>query len=232
MRPAKTFSPELIENGRRRYEESDEPVRSIALDFGVHEGTFFRYVTRWGWQKRGARPPRTLSPVMQLLEEARHVASPGRPARAKAAPAPAGPAAASEGDAPAVAPVQNAPPAGMEAAGTRDAVALAERMLRALEQEVSAVEAMQAHRGGGAQTPADASSAARTLESLTRSLREAQRLRGGFTIPAGFDDDDMPRDIDEFRLELARRIDAFVASRADAGAGEGDKPADGDPPGG
>jgi transposase-like protein len=170
MRPAKTFSPELLENGRRRYEETDEPVRAIALDFGVHEGTFFRYVTRWGWQKRGARPPRTLSPVMQLLEEARHVPSPGRAVQAKAepaaaavaAPAPA-PAGAAESEAPTISSTQHPPAPGADASATPDAFALAERLLRALEPEISAVEAMRAHRGGASQTPADAAGIARTL---------------------------------------------------------------------
>jgi hypothetical protein len=40
-------------------------------------------------------------------------------------------------------------------------------------------------------------------------------------------DDDMPRDIDEFRHELARRIRAFVQSRTGGGVCAGIPAADG-----
>jgi hypothetical protein len=259
----KTYSPELIENGRRRYEETDEPLTSIAPDFGVHPRTLRKYIERWGWTKRSRRPPRTLSPVMQLLEEARHVLPPEEMARKPSADAipsqviggagitksrstAASPAAAPPTIAPptiASAPAAPAPAAPAPAAGTEvsaapaldaaqatDPAPLVERLLHAVANELSTVEAMRAHQGAAPQAPADAERTARTLESLTRTLREAQRLRGAATNPAGLDADDMPRDIDEFRLDLARRIDAFVASRTDAGPRDGDEPAGGDPP--
>jgi hypothetical protein len=43
-----------------------------------------------------------------------------------------------------------------------------------------------------------------------------QEADGAAVVAALEQYDDMSRDIDEFRRDLARRIDAFVASRADA----------------
>jgi hypothetical protein len=54
--------------------------------------------------------------------------------------------------------------------------------------------------------------AARALGSLTRTLRELNELLGRHSATV-VDDDPPPEDIDEFRNELARRINAFVASR-------------------
>jgi hypothetical protein len=232
---AKKFAPALVENGRRRYENSDEPVRSIALDFDVDHSTMRRYIDRWGWTKRKTRPPHTLSPVMQLLEEARHVSADEkavrrkrRPAPAKAAPTASPPKAA---EAPAAAPSEPSIAGVNSTADAPDQAPLVERLLRAVERELSIVEAQRAHQGAAPPPVGEAERTARTIESLIRSLREVRRLSGDDETPAGFDDDDMPRDIDEFRLELARRIDAFVASRADAAAGGSDQPADGDPAG-
>jgi hypothetical protein len=71
---------------------------------------------------------------------------------------------------------------------------------------------------------------ARTLATLTQTLHALQRLRvGSLPEQETLTDDDMPYDIDEFRRDLARRIDAFVASRTDAGDAGGDsgpKPVD------
>lgn len=97
---------------------------------------------------------------------------------------------------------------------------------RTIERELGAIDAILAQlASGGEPTPASERTA-RTLASLTRTLKEVQRLRAAEaeerkkSAAAADDDmpedDDLPRDIDEFRRELARRIDAFVASRTDA----------------
>lgn len=108
------------------------------------------------------------------------------------------------------------------------AAGIAAQVQRTVERELAAIDAILARLAdAGEPTPA-AERTARTLASLTRTLKEVQRLRAAETdkgtatqVPAADDDDDdMPRDIDEFRRELARRIDAFVASRTDAGVPE------------
>lgn len=83
-------------------------------------------------------------------------------------------------------------------------------------KEIEAEESARA-RLGGAQRKNTAERSARTLATLTQTLHALARLRAG-SLPdqETHYDDDMPRDIDEFRRDLARRIDAFVASRTDA----------------
>ena len=91
-------------------------------------------------------------------------------------------------------------------------------------KELTTVETMRASLGAEPLRPMDAERTARTLSILTQTLHALTRLRGGAAPDSGSHDDDhdMPRDIDEFRRDLARRIDAFVASRTDARHGDGD----------
>jgi hypothetical protein len=84
---------------------------------------------------------------------------------------------------------------------------------------------MRAHLIHEPQSPVDAERTARTLSTLTETLQKLRRMQCALTGtgPENNDHDDhdhadeLPLDIDEFRRELARRIDEFVASRADAG---------------
>jgi hypothetical protein len=221
MAVAKTFTPELIANGRERYEQTDEPVASIAADFCVNERTLNKYRLKWGWTPRGERPAHGLSELARLREEAMDIpAPPTRAASTETRPA--------EGSAvvPADAVAPNGPAdaavAGADQFAERRA-AIIDRMWRAVDAELGAVERMRAQLGAQSQRPVDAEKTARTLESIMRTLKEVDRLRFAVEAPAATDDDDyddMPRDLEEFRCELARRIDAFVASRAGAGIPE------------
>ncbi len=84
---------------------------------------------------------------------------------------------------------------------------------------VAAEQAAHARRGGAPQESADRERSARTISILLRALHSLRELRSDVSTfePSDNHDDDMPADIDEFRNELARRIDAFVASRTGAG---------------
>ncbi|MBX6426721.1 MAG: hypothetical protein IRZ09_12460 [Variibacter sp.] len=197
MAARRTYTPEFIENGRYRYEESDEPVASIAADFGVHVSTFYTYMKKWGFRLRCERAPLDLSPAQRALAAARK--APRSTSRAK----PDARAARSDGA---------VPDSALESADTAGLIA---RLHAAVEQELAAVERLRAQLGPAPENPGDAERTARTLATLARTLGEVERLRGAVAPPAHPDDDDMPTDIDEFRRELARRIDAFVASRAD-----------------
>jgi len=88
------------------------------------------------------------------------------------------------------------------------------RLHRAILDELAVVETLHANLNGRPQAAAGAARTARTLSSLTATLQKLQSLQRAPANP-GPDHDDMPADIDEFRNELARRIDTFVASRAD-----------------
>jgi hypothetical protein len=93
-----------------------------------------------------------------------------------------------------------------------------DRLEQAVLKELTIVETMRASLGAEPLRPMDAERTARTLSSLTETFAKLRRLRLALQPPSGLhDDDDMPADIDAFRLDLARRIDAFVASRTDFG---------------
>ena len=103
-------------------------------------------------------------------------------------------------------------------------VALAARMWRTAEWQVEEIE--QRLRAAGLD-PAEREGNARTLATLARTLRElaafdeTQQSRERRTQNKADDDDHPPRNIDQFRHEVARRLEALLASRADAG-GDGD----------
>ena len=65
------YSPRFLAAVRRRYEETDQSVPSIAWDFEISARTLYRMVDREGRRTRAwPPPPRDLSRPAQLLEEA------------------------------------------------------------------------------------------------------------------------------------------------------------------
>ena len=77
--------------------------------------------------------------------------------------------------------------------------------------------------------PADeggAERSARTLAAVARTLREIAPLTkpDEGTPPDDADDDPVPRDLDEFRRELARRIRGFIEARQAGADGIPDEP--------
>ena len=86
-------------------------------------------------------------------------------------------------------------------------------MEQILEQIIAGEETAPAN---GIRSP----QSARNLATLIQAMRALKEMRGHASPDRGpieNDDDDMPRDIDEFRHALARRIEALFASRADSG---------------
>jgi hypothetical protein len=89
------------------------------------------------------------------------------------------------------------------------------RLQRALAPVLPAIEAIVTRLATGATPPLELERAGRALAALTRTLRELNGLLSQHQPPAGTDDDDDgAADIDEFRRDLARRMDAMVAARA------------------
>lgn len=97
--------------------------------------------------------------------------------------------------------------------------ALAERIQEAAEREIAAIEKVLTVLGR--ERPDDAEQTVRTLANLSRMLRAVAAFnQPDETIPPHeTDDDPVPRDIDEFREALARRIEQFVAARRAADDG-------------
>ena len=97
-----------------------------------------------------------------------------------------------------------------------------ERLEAAVLKELAIVETMRADLGNEPQRPIDAERTARTLSVLTETVAKLRRLRMAGQPQQDQTYDDMPADIDEFRNELARRIDALVASEPDTRDPESD----------
>jgi hypothetical protein len=110
------------------------------------------------------------------------------------------------------------PPPGETGAGS-----MVVRVSKAIERELSKIERIVGNPAR--MQPAqriETESRARVLASLARTLKEVMRLReqeraGDDTRAA--DDDAVPRDLDEFRRELSRRLEGLVAVRAPLSAG-------------
>ncbi len=101
-----------------------------------------------------------------------------------------------------------------------DRVALVGRLWRTAEAQVRDIEDRLARHQ---QQPDERERDARTLAVLVKTMRELSALddqTGGAAPQPDSEHDDGPRDIDEFRRELARRMDAIVAARADRAPGE------------
>ena len=65
----RTYTPELLANGRRRYEETPEEVAAIAADFRIVPGSLRRLAGLLGWV-RFNMAPRQLPVASRLLAKA------------------------------------------------------------------------------------------------------------------------------------------------------------------
>ncbi len=231
------YTPEFLAEAKRRIENTKQSTTSIASDFGIDKSVLGRLVRHYGWVRpAGALRLRGLSPVMRLAMQADELAGAALPPLEKgrsasdasrvgiieteATPTPTLPLAGGGGSETERGDGGRAPPL--------DTAAIA-RLEAAVLKELSTVETMRASLGAEPLRPADAERTARTLSVLTETLAKLRRLRLGST-PQADDHDTDSADIDDVRRDLARRIDAFVASRADGagagGAGDGaDAPA-------
>ncbi|NVO15479.1 MAG: hypothetical protein HXX10_15725 [Rhodoplanes sp.] len=102
---------------------------------------------------------------------------------------------------------------------------LIRRLEQAVAKELAAIEKARAGKVRKIASATDSERIVRSLERLTDTLAKVRRMRE--PDAAQDPDDDMPRDIDEFRRVLARRIEQLVRDRPDDDAPAGD--AAGDP---
>jgi hypothetical protein len=87
---------------------------------------------------------------------------------------------------------------------------LIERVVSAIERELTQVDAIVGKRASKAQRT-EAERRARTLASLARTLTEVRKLRADEDKSKAKDDDTGPEDIEAFRLELAQKLDRLAA---------------------
>jgi len=218
------YTPEFLAEAKRRVEETLQSTNAIAADFGMDHGPLWRLIRRYGWVRpEGAlRRPRGLSPVMRLAAQADALVAP------KAPPDPSPPLASLAGGGevhPTPALRADPPPPGEGgtelAAPTSLDNATIERLEAAVLKELATVETMRASLRAEPRRPADDERTARTLSVLTETLSKLRRLRLAAQPQADTPDDIL--DIDEFRRDLARRIEAFVASQPDDECTDGNR---------
>jgi hypothetical protein len=188
------FTDEALADIRRRYVETDETTASIAESYAMNRNTVTATAKRQGWPMRRDRLPRELPAELRGTAQAE---------------------GASDGALAAEAALLEAE------AADKDALPLALRLEQAVARELARVERRTG--GGTAMRPSESERIARTLSTLTQTLFKVRALREPGSVTDDDPHDDLPADLDGFRDALARRIEAFVASRADdelAGAGE------------
>lgn len=193
------FSPELEARARYLFEETDASMADIAFELGIHKGTVPTVARRRRWN-RYVPPPRDISPATRILVEAESLERRRENAES-----------GSE--------MEREMPAQPDRASGEPESDLVARLRRAVLNELTAVESLRDRLKNEPQSRVAAERTARTLSILTDTLQKLQRLQ--CAVPVNGPDYDIPADIDEFRNELARRINAFVDSRTGGDDAEG-----------
>jgi len=186
---------------RHDYECTDRPVEEICAEHGISSGTLRDRMRRWKWTRR--RPPIPEEGPAPMPWPAR--GAPDSPApQSETLPAVA-PAGAAEPPAPSTSSEDAAAPV------APDPAAVAQRLQGAVARVLPAIEATVGRLTAGATQPRELERAARTLTALTRTLRELDTLLEQHPPPAEW----APRNLDEARASMARKIDAIIAQRKD-----------------
>ena len=199
------YTEKLLATLRNRYENTDQTILSIAAEFDIGSRNLQRLVTKHRWAKRSKRV-RDLPRAQRLLEEAKALAADLPPPERERPDCEAVRVGVPREETP----TQTLPLSG---GGSLSAI---DRIEALVVKEIEAEETVRKLFRGKRRVATTSERNARTLATLTQTLQALKRLRAGSLPGTGpSTDDDMPQDIDEFRHDLARRIDAFVASRTD-----------------
>jgi hypothetical protein len=195
------IAPERIAEGKQLYEMTLTPVPDIAALMGISRRTLERRIAEWGWTPRSAPRFATDRAVVAL------------------APVAAAPVAAlANADAGAAASNPVSPAARR---------AFAARIPSTVERGLSVVDRVLDKVDPSNQSEAERS--ARTLAAVARTLHEMAAFTKPDEVapPDETDDDPVPGDLDELRLELARRLHALIDARSgcESGSGDGAAPA-------
>lgn len=233
-----TLTTEAWGQIRLAYEHSSQTVEDICADFGISPGTLRDRMRRWNWTRRSASVPVVGPPAAASLSLAspRHVETDGRgrplvrgevdaafasgeerPGRqnngaknafdALSAPTPALPTQECGGGS------HSADDAAIPPAAEKTAIPSLHASVARVTATIDAITA----RLSAAASTREIVEIGRALSALTRNLNELRALARDEAKDndkdddkAEDDDDPVPKDPDEFRFELARRIEAFV----------------------
>ena len=211
-------TPELEESVVHDYVHTNKSTPQIAADHRISERDVTRIRHAHGIPTRRSRArelPETMREVDRLTKQLMAAAPPaatvdvGRNTRGAAehiAPDTANPTPpALDGPAPSI-----VPPLSGEA--EHDLHALIARVIRLVERELAAEEVTRADLGLHPRTSTELERCARIVASMTRSLRDLLRLHAALAPEQSPLNHDLPEDADDTRDELARRIEALLAS--------------------
>jgi hypothetical protein len=204
MPPRLAIAPHKLAEAKERVERGVEPLQVIADGTGCSRTALYRFIQENGWVRGRTGSfihglvPASAADEQNLTEES-------------AAELPREEAEAHE-------------------AFRRDPVGerpndLAERVSSAVEQQLQVIDAILARLPQEPGRSVEAERHARTLASLTRTLQALRQMgqqNDAASMRRADQHDDIPTDMDEFRRELARRLEAIVT------AAESSRPAAGD----
>ena len=194
------LTPDAWAQIRYAYEHTDRPVEDICLEYGTTSTTLRDRMRRWRWTRRRPPIPREgPPPVAVALPTPEHDENPPHPTPTVFADAQtADPPPPGEGEEPQV-----------------DPAAIVPRLQSAVARVLPAIEATIARLAAGPYHPREMEQAGRALSSLTRTLRELNALLSEHhaRAEAAGDRPRTPEEIDEFRMQLARKIREIVQAR-------------------
>lgn len=194
------FTPRMTDHIRHRYEDVGDSPEVISRSVGVAKATIQRLIKEQQWT-RAEQGPRDLSRAEQLAMQVRALAK---------------------------GPTDPSPPVAAQTGGGEEVVDAApvdiereiERLLRLVSDEIGVYENLRATLKNEPQPQREALKTAHNIASLTATLDDLRRMRAANKEPLHHDAyDDIPADIDAFRDELARQIEAFMESRTDEECG-------------
>lgn len=215
------FTPRMTDHIRHRYEDVGDSPEVISRSVGVAKATIQRLIKEQQWTRAG-QGPRDLSRAEQLAMQARALARGLPPPERGRPPSEARREGVNDASFEET-PFRTAAPSdlplvggGKEGAQPVDIEREIERLLRLVSDEVGVYENLRATLKNEPQPQREALKTAHNIASLTSTLDDLRRMRAANKEPLHHDaDDDLPADIDAFRAELARRIEAFMESRTD-----------------